>query len=171
MNKRPAMIGLPPGAKILGIALPPRLATTYPSGSVIAEFSVPGRPVPWSVPPKLRRKSRRLVAWQRCVNLAARVAMAGRLPHDGPVEWWMVFCLCRKPWGDTINLAKATEDALEGVVFVNDRQVAAGHPVRVAVADEGKEGVGIEVRACGPRSLAAAPGRGTGPAGGTREGG
>jgi Holliday junction resolvase RusA-like endonuclease len=140
-------------AKVLTTNLPPPPSTTYPAGSTIARFSVPGRPVPWSVPPKLRRKAPRLKAWQRTVNLAARLAMGNRPPHDGPVRLFLVFCLARpneRRLPDSTNLQKGVEDALQLTTYLNDTQVAAVECVRVVVADASKEGVGIVVQAYGP---------------------
>lgn len=137
-------------AKVLKVKLPPAPSATYPSGSTIARFSVPGRPVPWSVPPKLRRKSPRLVAWQRSVRLWAGSEMAGRLPHDGPVRLHVVFHLLRgKRPGDTSNYFKGTEDALQGVVFLNDTQVVETSALRIAVCDPSLESAHVVVKASG----------------------
>lgn len=144
---------MPTKPKVCRIVLPPMPSTTYPSGSTIARFSVPGRPVPWSVPPKLRRKSPRLKAWQARIALEARLAMAGRLPHDGPVRLFLVFCLTRpneRRLPDSTNLQKSAEDSMQGIAYLNDTQVAAVECVRLVVTDAEKEGVGVVVQAYGP---------------------
>lgn len=120
---------LPPGAKILtvnlgAVTLPGRL---YPPGEVVASILVNARPVPWKV--SIRRRGQgpptnpKLAAWQREVKKAAALAMLGRPPHTGDFEFRAAFRLKRKPsMPDITNLEKSTEDALEGVVIVNDRK-------------------------------------------------
>lgn len=99
-----------------------------PPGTPIASFRIPHRAVPWKAPHTTRTghsyKDKTLVDWQETVKLYARLAMAGSKPYSFPVELHMTFWL--EPGGrypDTSNLTKGSEDALEEIVFVNDRQV------------------------------------------------
>lgn len=111
----------------------------------IVTLVIPGRPVPWSVPiigkgasgKGIARKEPRLLAWQKVVELAARKAMAGlgAGPEPGPVAVEAAYSLARRgnpP--DLNNLDKALADALQEVVFVNDRQVCAWKSRRMLVA-------------------------------------
>jgi Holliday junction resolvase RusA-like endonuclease len=128
---------------------------------LIVRFFVEGYPVPWTPPrvfpakgekssafarqvaelagvkttgrARMTKKSAELIGWQRTVNTVARLAMAGKAPHGGPVRLELAFSHVSvdlkyhgNPWGsggDITNLFKGTEDALQGVVFDNDRQV------------------------------------------------
>lgn len=115
------------GAKSLSIRMPGAEPT---AGPFSLEFHVAGRPVPWSAPHTTRTghayKGKRLVAWQKLVKDSAAVAMRGRPPHAGPVEIELTFHMAPSrngSCGDLSNLVKGTEDALQGVVIVNDRQV------------------------------------------------
>ena len=96
-------------------------------------FTVPGQPVPWGVHTRYETSDSkdRLKTYQDMVRVAARQAMQGRPPHEGPVTlemWfhlqipdsagkrpetiarWIERHLIMKP--DTTNLQKAAEDAL-----------------------------------------------------------
>lgn len=62
--------------------------------------------------------------WQRTVALVARAARRVDRPAAGAVMLDLAFVLAeqgREP--DLSNLVKAVEDALEGVLYTNDRQV------------------------------------------------
>jgi Holliday junction resolvase RusA-like endonuclease len=133
---------------------------TSPDPAIICRFALTGyRPIPWKatvVGTQHTRTGKRyrfvtkdptLVAWQEVVALHARLAMAGRRPYEGAVELRMDFTL-RPIKGrmtpDTCNLTKSTEDALQGIVIADDRQVVS----LVAARWEGREeGAVIEVRA------------------------
>jgi Holliday junction resolvase RusA-like endonuclease len=105
------------------------LAPTPAAGDVVAEFEVPHRASPWKAPhvgrtgPPFKDKS--LVAWQKTVADHASLSMRGRPPYPGPVLLEVHFHLTRRPGSapDLSNLTKAFEDALQGVVIVNDRSV------------------------------------------------
>jgi Holliday junction resolvase RusA-like endonuclease len=96
-------------------------------------FTVPGQPVPWGVHTRYDRSESkdRLKAYQDMIRVAARRAMRGHPPHEGPVTlemWfhleipdsagkrpetrarWIERHLIMKP--DTTNLQKAAEDGL-----------------------------------------------------------
>jgi Holliday junction resolvase RusA-like endonuclease len=109
-----------------------------PSGTLIVRFEVPGRAVPWKVPTVTKRrgafKDKRLVAWQETVAEYARAAMAGREPYAGPVRLDVRFEIKRRAGSmpDRTNCLKAAEDALQGIVFTNDRLVIGGDSERVA---------------------------------------
>ena len=128
-------------------------------GEVIASFEVRGaQPVPYAWHPsktqngrtqKLGKEHKSLLDWCATVKAEARIAMAEREPHEGPVDLEIVFTL-PTPLGhldgdpgsqgltinkygikikkdqqepDCTNHFKAAEDAIEGVVFVNDAEV------------------------------------------------
>ena len=88
MARRPDFpIKLPLGAKVPTTRFTPRpLVPIQPAGSVIADFAVIGRPVPWSVPPKVRRKKPKLKAWQRLVSDCALLAYGSPGLYAGPVS-------------------------------------------------------------------------------------
>ena len=116
----------------------------------LCRFHVPGRPVPWKAPTITKGRGGRvpgfsdprMKGWQEAVRWHARAAMAGRPAVAGPVGMRLAFTLARGPLADLTNLVKATEDALQGAVFANDRQVAEAHVTR-AVGPA--EGVHVEV--------------------------
>lgn len=123
-RSRREAFALPPGAivrtirpDIKALALPVRI---YTPGLVIANFTVLGRAVPWSVS-RRGTKSPRLIDWQRQVRKAAVEAMDGRRPHAGPFAFAATFELIRRgTMADSTNLQKSSEDACQGVVIVND---------------------------------------------------
>jgi Holliday junction resolvase RusA-like endonuclease len=113
-----------------------------PPGTAICEFEVPTRPVPWKAPSTTQTghsyKDPKLVEWQSEVASCAGKAMTmnGRKPYGHAVEVWAEFHLAPSrngSYGDTTNLLKAVEDALQGVVLVNDKRVVRSHPERFLV--------------------------------------
>lgn len=131
---------LPDGIELEGRRKAPpaphgRRSQTYPPGSTVVRFVVAGRPVPWKVPMVLRSgvsvKSAAVLRWQTLVRLTAEAAMAGQPLHAGPAGLRLdfVFAGSRKV-GDTTNLQKCFEDALQGSVIVNDRDVIEVHVTR-----------------------------------------
>ena len=98
-------------------------------GTLIAEVYVPMRPVPWKAPTTTRTghafKAPKLLAWQAMVAKCARDAMHGAAPYPHGVRLVITFYLNKRAGSlpDLSNLVKSTEDALQSVVFVNDRQV------------------------------------------------
>jgi Holliday junction resolvase RusA-like endonuclease len=125
--KSKGLIDLPPGTKVLGI----NLAALEPAEAapVAVEFAVTGvRPVPWKAPMVTKRgtyKSKKVRDWQSTISRQARLAMGSRMPMSGPVA--LTFCFHLGPRDgtppDLSNLVKAAEDAIQGVVILNDRQV------------------------------------------------
>lgn len=130
-------------------------ADPLPAGTLLVRCSIPARAVPWSTPMIGRRgpvKQPRLVAWQRVVRgFASRLnsPIPTALPYAGPVEVSVVVRLARRPgpMADATNLLKAIEDAMEGSIYVNDRQVIRNHCERTAASHDL---VTIEVRAADP---------------------
>jgi Holliday junction resolvase RusA-like endonuclease len=128
------------GGRVLTTRLPESPLTRFEP--FLVEFLVTGRPVPWSAPTVLKSghafKGKRLVAWQGIVKDSAVVAMKGHEPYAGPVLISMRFFLKRSGNGslpDLSNLVKSTEDALQGVVIVNDRQVCRNIGGRYVAAE------------------------------------
>ncbi len=94
----------------------------------------------------LRDAGKNNAGWRQRVSIFASQAMAGRKPLQGPLELKMTFWLARpkshygtgknattlKPWAveswptgppDTTKLVRAAEDALKGIVWIDDAQV------------------------------------------------
>jgi Holliday junction resolvase RusA-like endonuclease len=109
-------------------------------------FTVPGPPAPWHVFTRWDKSpsKARLKAFQEHIRLVAKEAMAGREPYAGPVDLAMVFyrpipasapkgAAKRAAWmdrhiltsPDVDNYAKGAQDALNGVVFLDDGQVVS----------------------------------------------
>lgn len=61
-------------------------------------------------------------AWKRRVRSACGAAQVGRPVLDGNVIL-RVTHFCDTPIGDVDNLVKPIQDALQGVVYINDSQV------------------------------------------------
>lgn len=140
---RPDYLGpLPPGAKSLTLNLGALASANYlesPDSStfLIARFAVAARPVPWKVSIRRGAPNAKLMAWQREVALAARVAMNGRKPYAGPVVLNLSFRLRRfGRMPDRTNLLKSTEDAIQGIVIINDNQCKDG---RIFMDDDASE--------------------------------
>lgn len=94
-------------------------------------FSVPGQPVPKQSFRYTGANGRgggytdpRVKAWQTLVSQHARLAMAGREPFTCPVSVTLTFFLPTRRRVDADNLSKAVLDSLNGIVFVDDNQVA-----------------------------------------------
>lgn len=102
------------------------------SGGLIVRFGVGGRPGQWVTRGVTGRKVQQRVsmrAWQEKVMHAAGLAMReARTPiAHGPVEVWIDFVFKRGGQiPDRTNLAKSTEDAMQGIVYINDNQVIGG---------------------------------------------
>lgn len=110
-------------AKVLKTKLPPEPIDLLPAWTMIASFQVDGVSVPWSVS-RRGTKNPRLTAWQGLIKRAAFLAMDGRKPYAGPVRFTAHFAFARTNHPpDLTNLIKAAEDAIQGIVIVNDRQV------------------------------------------------
>lgn len=106
-----------------------------PSGTVLADGTVPGRAVPWKSPTVAStggivhdRGYKAYQAWQEAVKLHARIQRPRRRswPYHGDCELRVTFYL--RPRGgrsdpDCSNLVKAFEDALQGEIYGNDTQI------------------------------------------------
>ena len=102
------------------------------SRELIVRFGVGGRPGQWVTRGVTGRKVQQrasMRAWQDKIMHASGIAMReGRTPiAHGPVEVWIDFVFKRGGQiPDRINLAKSTEDAMQGIVYINDNQVIGG---------------------------------------------
>lgn len=116
------------------------------AGTVLFQGMIVTRAIPWKAPrvnmegkAPLSRQSKDYQAWKRWSGgiQILLMAMYGGKPHEGPVDLDMVFVL--EPKGsppDRLNLGKGTEDLLQGIVIVNDRQVIGGDVRRVWLGTE-----------------------------------
>ena len=105
----------------------------------------------------------RAVDWKRTVQAFAMEAMAGKRLADGPLDVRMVFYMARPkghfgtrglrasaprfPQGkpDVLKLGRSTEDALTGIVWVDDARIVRERLEKVYSMD-GKTGALIEVQ-------------------------
>ena len=153
---------LPPGAKVVAInqaaldeapkrqakprkqkppGRPVVLAPLQPAGTLLVIFTATGRPAPWSVPPKIRRKNPKLTAWQQIIRQAASRASLLDGLYPGPVALRCEFHISPryassdKGMPDLTNLIKGCEDALNGVLIVDDGQVIETSGAKVVGAD------------------------------------
>lgn len=97
-----------------------------PPGTALVRIDLRMRCVPWSVPYVSRHgavKDPRLAEFQSTLRTVAAMTRVLREPYGGPVEVSVVARFARGPIGDCTNLIKSIEDSLQGVIFVNDRQV------------------------------------------------
>jgi Holliday junction resolvase RusA-like endonuclease len=130
-----------------------------PTGTVIAEGTVPGRAVSWKAPAVTRagkviswdtgsnanlnrkvRSYKSFVCWVQLVQLHLKTISRRRRPYGGPVELWATFYL--RPMSndrqspDLCNAVKAFEDAMQGIVIINDSQVMRHRTDRVMSAQQ-----------------------------------
>lgn len=101
-------------------------AKLLPPGTLLMRCEIPGRAIPWKAPTVGQYgtyKNRRLGAWQEIVGLFAGLNRRIGRPYAGPVEVAMTARFARGPIGDACNLLKAVEDAMEGIIYINDKQV------------------------------------------------
>lgn len=112
-------------------------------------FVVAGAPVPkQSFAMDTRGKghgyrSDRVSAWQDAVAWQAKQAMQGQDQFEGDVAVRLVFTLPNRRRVDLDNLSKGCLDALNGICWRDDRQVAELH-LRKRVGDEPGVAVWIE---------------------------
>jgi len=97
------------------------------SCELICQFTIFGRPVPWSAP-NIKRgggSSPRMRAYKRLVAFEATTAYGWmKALYGGPVSLSIVLSFHNKGRiPDSTNCLKLIEDALQNVVYVNDRQV------------------------------------------------
>jgi Holliday junction resolvase RusA-like endonuclease len=151
----PADVGLPPNCRA-GRTPKRRRSNTHahriadadmvvrPPGSILCAGTISGRAAPWKAPHVGRNGgtiptpgSKRCEAWQQVVAMEARKHMGPVRPYGFPVDLDVAFYIQPAPQQpDRTNLLKAFEDGLQGVVFVNDRQVLGGHTNLWINADE-----------------------------------
>lgn len=93
---------------------------------LVVEFELHHRPVPKGRPRFGNGRTftdDKTRAYEARVEKACRAAMDGREPAAGPVELLCLFEQRNNVTADLDNLVKAVSDAIEGVAFLNDRQV------------------------------------------------
>ena len=98
------------------------------------KFSVQTEPVPFKRAlsnGKRRFNDPRYSDFKYFVGLHARVAMQGRAPFTEPIKITVNVFTKYQPEslksGDWDNHGKAVSDALNGICFVDDRQIVEGH--------------------------------------------
>lgn len=98
------------------------------------KFSVQTEPVPFKramTNGKRRFNDPRYSDFKYFVGLHARTAMQGRAPFTEPIKITVNTFTKYKPEslksGDVDNHLKAVMDALNGICFVDDRQIVEGH--------------------------------------------
>lgn len=106
-------------------------------------FFVRGVPVP-KARPRVTRSGHtytpaRTAAWEEQIAWAATAAMKGRAPIDGPVFAEFSFAGARSN-ADLSNLQKAVEDACNGILYFDDKQIEDIHVRRI----NGEPGVLVE---------------------------
>lgn len=116
-------------------------------------ITIPGRPVP-AVRMTQRGKfvKRDAGRYLRYKNEIAWAAKAEKMRQgletiEGPVEVTAVFYLYGKREGDLDNLGKSAMDGMNGVIWVDDRQVRRLTLEKVTVDSEEEQRAEIEVRA------------------------
>jgi crossover junction endodeoxyribonuclease RusA len=113
---------------------------------VTIAFTVPGRPVPAKRMTQRSKyvspEARRHLYHKGVIGWAARAA--GVRPISGPVRLECRFYVCA-PLPDVSNLLKLVEDALNGIAYEDDRQVADAHPLRFLVWRRDEQRTEVEV--------------------------
>jgi Holliday junction resolvase RusA-like endonuclease len=114
-------------------------------------------PEPWAVGPLdlIRRKGKiaptmgrnqQLAAYQQAIKdeLAHKYAEVGAAPFPPPytLDFYFWRNTERANYADATNLQKATEDALQGILIKNDRDVIC---VRSSIQSQGSESIGAVV--------------------------
>lgn len=98
------------------------------------KFSAPLEPVPFPRPAsngKRRFNPPRYSEFKQLLGWHARNAMHGQAPFYGMIKLFAEFFklkpknIMSRNWGDLDNHVKAVLDALNGIAFVDDRQVIA----------------------------------------------
>jgi Holliday junction resolvase RusA-like endonuclease len=123
-----------------------RRAARVDANHRIISFHVAGQPVP----KQSYRAARgggytdpRVAAWQAAVAWAAKQAMCGEPPLEGPVAVWLEFRRLTQRRVDLDNLSKAVLDGCNGVLWHDDQQVAELHIIKRVVGSD--PGVSIMV--------------------------
>lgn len=72
-------------------------------------------------------KSKRFRQFEQSVRYDAQIAMQGNPPIEGDVRATLVFYFPDKRRTDLFNAPKSVCDALNGVVYIDDKQITEGH--------------------------------------------
>ena len=98
------------------------------------KFSAPIEPVPFKrvmSNGRQRFNDKRYSDFKDALGYVARVAMHGRAPLAGAIKISVEVCKKIIPtalnFGDWDNHAKAVSDALNGICFLDDKQIVEGH--------------------------------------------
>lgn len=98
------------------------------------KFTVEVEPVPFKralTNGKRRFNDPRYSAFKSCVGIIAGFAMQGRAPLSGTIRLTVKVFTKFKPEslraGDWDNHGKAVSDALNGICYIDDRQIVDGH--------------------------------------------
>jgi Holliday junction resolvase RusA-like endonuclease len=147
--------GTNPGIETGPDAEPPAGVWRSPFGPVIFQCMIETRAYPWKAPKVTRTgrvfKRSQPAAYNRWKSWCADITMAMMTLYrmevgyclDSVVDLDTLFVMDgRHPCGDATNLRKSFEDILQGIVYVNDRQVQGGELRRVFLGDPiiGREG-------------------------------
>ena len=92
------------------------------------QFRVAGTPVPkqsFRVNGHGGYRDPRVTAWQELVAWQGRIAMGPDPPLGGALRVRLEFVLPTKRRVDCDNLAKGVEDALNGIVWLDDHQIVS----------------------------------------------
>jgi crossover junction endodeoxyribonuclease RusA len=115
------------------------------------ELFVDGRPVPKGRPRVTNGYTYtppRTVLWEQSIRVLAKSKLRGAPPLDGRLKVYLSFFGARSN-ADLDNLAKAVLDALNGVVYADDRQIDDLRLMRCSLTGE-PAGVKIRIRRIAP---------------------
>lgn len=112
------------------------------------EFTIPGHPVGRQEPQKsgaghwfTPKKTKDYYEWTRLAFIAQYPK--GKIKCDSKHHWSIrvLIYVCGKKYADNSNVRKGVEDALQGFIWENDKQIIAGSDERIFVSDKNKERV------------------------------
>ncbi len=130
-------------------------------------FLVPGRPVPkararmgwawgarrrvWYTPPSTREYAKRVALYAKRARSDWECAHGRAWPRNGVRYSLAVEVRTRgRPRADADNYLKQVADALQGVLWDNDRSVAEAQVLKVPAPDDSMEALEVTVHALGP---------------------